>query len=545
MYRESLKSQVQTNIYLAKDAKAQLLLLKGPQTSGDIPAISNSPDNRSTASDATSSAMTLIDPPSESLVPYIEETPNIEERILLNPIVLDGEETELTCLSQCSPEIQGILIAQEQTLNLAEQVLSLASVPTWRWGSPPATGPSESRTHTSSAHPQNSPSEGEGERLANRSARPEPSREERTKVSNNFVQFENQETNGAFVESLDPLQYLDKTQESHQASPKLSQADDLDLRAMIKSILEETLSSQSSERAVPPQVDPDQTVNPKKPAFLTSPFHSEVQDGSERLSKLERIMLAERDDLIRKAALAEAEHQANKAKNDADKLAKLELLILAQKEEQLKREEAVEAARQADKAEADAKIAKEAREKALQAQAAAKLLEAAKAAREEAEAKAAKEAEETRTAHENALVEAKAAQEALEKAKKMAEDEAAKLKPSDAPKPPIKFKDAIGRKFSFPWHLCKTWKGMEELIKQAFLHDKKFGERVHAGQYDLIGPDGEIIMPQVWETMVQPDWAITMHMWPEDQVPVKGLRLKAGLSKFFERRPGSTDGGKL
>lgn len=28
----------------------------------------------------------------------------------------------------------------------------------------------------------------------------------------------------------------------------------------------------------------------------------------------------------------------------------------------------------------------------------------------------------------------------------------------DRPKPPIKFKDAVGRKFSFPWHLCKTWK---------------------------------------------------------------------------------------
>lgn len=28
----------------------------------------------------------------------------------------------------------------------------------------------------------------------------------------------------------------------------------------------------------------------------------------------------------------------------------------------------------------------------------------------------------------------------------------------DRPKLPIKFKDAVGRKFSFPWHLCKTWK---------------------------------------------------------------------------------------
>ncbi|KAF2766011.1 hypothetical protein EJ03DRAFT_278987, partial [Teratosphaeria nubilosa] len=71
-------------------------------------------------------------------------------------------------------------------------------------------------------------------------------------------------------------------------------------------------------------------------------------------------------------------------------------------------------------------------------------------------------------------------------------------------KAPIKFKDAVGRKFSFPWHLCKTWKGMEGLIKQAFLHVDVIGEHVHQGHYDLTGPDGEIILPQVWDTMVQP-----------------------------------------
>jgi len=55
---------------------------------------------------------------------------------------------------------------------------------------------------------------------------------------------------------------------------------------------------------------------------------------------------------------------------------------------------------------------------------------------------------------------------------------------------------------------------MEELIKQAFLHVDVIGPHVHEGHYDLVGPDGEIILPQVWETMVQPDWTITMHMWP-------------------------------
>lgn len=62
---------------------------------------------------------------------------------------------------------------------------------------------------------------------------------------------------------------------------------------------------------------------------------------------------------------------------------------------------------------------------------------------------------------------------------------------------------------------------MEDLIKQAFLHVEVIGPRVAEGHYDLVGPNGEIILPQVWETMVEPDWVITMHMWriPEPPPP--------------------------
>ena len=55
---------------------------------------------------------------------------------------------------------------------------------------------------------------------------------------------------------------------------------------------------------------------------------------------------------------------------------------------------------------------------------------------------------------------------------------------------------------------------MEDLIQQAFMHVEKIGDHVQEGHYDLVGPDGEIILPRVWESVVQPDWAITMHMWP-------------------------------
>ena len=56
--------------------------------------------------------------------------------------------------------------------------------------------------------------------------------------------------------------------------------------------------------------------------------------------------------------------------------------------------------------------------------------------------------------------------------------------------------------------------GMEGLIRQAFLHVDLLGPHVMEGHYDLIGPDGEIILPQVWDTMVKPDHAIEMQMWP-------------------------------
>lgn len=98
---------------------------------------------------------------------------------------------------------------------------------------------------------------------------------------------------------------------------------------------------------------------------------------------------------------------------------------------------------------------------------------------------------------------------------------------------PIKFKDAVGRKFSFPFHIARRWtvsylilqlenlikltfraQDMEELIKKAFLHVDIVGPHVQEGHYDLIGPWGEIILPQAWEAVVEPDMAITMHMWP-------------------------------
>lgn len=55
---------------------------------------------------------------------------------------------------------------------------------------------------------------------------------------------------------------------------------------------------------------------------------------------------------------------------------------------------------------------------------------------------------------------------------------------------------------------------MQDLILQAFIQVDKLGPLVQEGHYDLLGPNQEIILPQVWETVVEPDWTVTMHMWP-------------------------------
>ncbi|KAL8807497.1 MAG: hypothetical protein Q9182_000662 [Xanthomendoza sp. 2 TL-2023] len=60
---------------------------------------------------------------------------------------------------------------------------------------------------------------------------------------------------------------------------------------------------------------------------------------------------------------------------------------------------------------------------------------------------------------------------------------------------------------------------MDYLIRQAFLHVEVIGPHVAEGHYDLVGPNGEIILPQVWETVIEPDWTISMHMWPIPEPP--------------------------
>lgn len=74
--------------------------------------------------------------------------------------------------------------------------------------------------------------------------------------------------------------------------------------------------------------------------------------------------------------------------------------------------------------------------------------------------------------------------------------------------------DAHGRKFVFPFELCRTWKGMHGLICQAFKRNKLSDARelVEEGKYDLTVHQ-DIILPQVWECVVEPGWRVSMQMW--------------------------------
>jgi len=80
---------------------------------------------------------------------------------------------------------------------------------------------------------------------------------------------------------------------------------------------------------------------------------------------------------------------------------------------------------------------------------------------------------------------------------------------------------------------------MEELIRQAFLHVEGLGPHVADGHYDLIGPNGEIILPRVWETTIEPDWSVSMHMWPMPEPPKHGHPGMQGPPPHHLHRPHS------
>ncbi|EXJ79082.1 hypothetical protein A1O3_08583 [Capronia epimyces CBS 606.96] len=246
----------------------------------------------------------------------------------------------------------------------------------------------------------------------------------------------------------------------------------------------------------------------------------------ERRIREEAIRAAEAKARADAAAMAErmaAEQRIrDEAKQDAIRAYEEKVRQAAEQaaREQQIRKEAADAALKAAAEEAAAKAEKAAAEKKIADEAAA----AAKtAAEKEAADAAAAIKEEARKAQEEAQAKLKEAEEAAAKAKAEAEEAEKKAKAAAPPekKAPVRFKDAIGRNYNFPWERCCKWRDMEGLINQAFAHIDGLADHVMNGRYDLIGPDKEIIMPNYWESTIEPDMHITMMMWPIPEPPAE------------------------
>lgn len=164
---------------------------------------------------------------------------------------------------------------------------------------------------------------------------------------------------------------------------------------------------------------------------------------------------------------APAPPPADPAKDEA--LARLEKLIVDERKEREARDAREAAAKAASEAEAAAEAARKQRnahEKKI-------VEDAAASAKAEAEKKAADEAAKAKQEAEEAAAKAAetAAAEATEKATADVHDQIAAAVAANKPpdkKPPIKFKDALGRKFNFPFDLCSTWKVWVHLFLSSF-----------------------------------------------------------------------------
>ncbi|KAK3378965.1 hypothetical protein B0T24DRAFT_694254 [Lasiosphaeria ovina] len=103
------------------------------------------------------------------------------------------------------------------------------------------------------------------------------------------------------------------------------------------------------------------------------------------------------------------------------------------------------------------------------------------------------------------------------------------------PQAPIVFRDALGRRFKFPYEICKEWHDMECHIRDAFMHVEVVGPHVQQGHYDLLKA-GEVVLPKFWGATIRPGDLVTMHMWPMDKLPRPGFPMPVrGLNRH---RPG-------
>ncbi|KAI1075627.1 hypothetical protein F5B20DRAFT_374991 [Whalleya microplaca] len=250
------------------------------------------------------------------------------------------------------------------------------------------------------------------------------------------------------------------------------------------------------------------------------------EEGIAALERTKReIELVKREAKVAAFEAAQTERKAGEARREA--LAEAEARARAERHAQELREVERKAELERQKRESEAVARAEA---AIRAR-----MEAERKAEKEAEAAMLKKVREVVELRQTLETEAKLKAEiemlklqAEERANKEAEvslkkdeenfkEQALKEAEKERNNTPIHFKDASGRKFSLPYNLCSTWDGMETIIKEAFRNVDDLGPEVEAGHYDLLGPNGEVILPQIWQEVIEPGWAISMQMRPVNQ----------------------------
>ena len=98
---------------------------------------------------------------------------------------------------------------------------------------------------------------------------------------------------------------------------------------------------------------------------------------------------------------------------------------------------------------------------------------------------------------------------------------------------PVILRDCLGRRFLFPIKMCRSWQvslhdekryqfkanlvtilqNMENLIKRSFSHIESLNSQIFRGSYDILSPTGEIILPEIWDTVIKPGWVVELRFW--------------------------------
>lgn len=69
---------------------------------------------------------------------------------------------------------------------------------------------------------------------------------------------------------------------------------------------------------------------------------------------------------------------------------------------------------------------------------------------------------------------------------------------------------------------------MENLIKCSFSHVESMNSKIFRGSYDVLSPTGEIILPEIWDSVIKPGWVVELRLW-DSLIPKETIRKDAEI----------------